>query len=139
MDLARRKEHEYTCPCCNAPIERMWNFISADGDATAVYFANCYHHLDQPHDAYIDVIMGTWGTNDASDHVTFGCRVGPVVNSPQPAATLVEACLDGARGEIHGAILTREDALKHPWLPRFWEIVDFILEKDPTVHRHLYG
>ncbi|WP_177198877.1 hypothetical protein [Streptomyces colonosanans] len=26
-----------------------------------MYFANCYHHRDRDHDAWIDVIFGTWG------------------------------------------------------------------------------
>lgn len=139
MDLAERREREYECSCCNAAIQRMWNFVQRDGSPYAVYFANCYHHIDQPHDTWIDVILGTWGRNNVDDHVTFGCRVGPVVNSPHPAATLVQACSDGAQGEIHGQILSRERALAHPWLPRFWEVVDFVLENDPTVRPHLYG
>lgn len=105
----------------------------------AAYFANSYHHTDQPHETWIDVILGTWGTNDLSDHVTFGCRVGPVEGSPQPAATLVQACLDGSARPVHGALLSREEALAHPRLPEFWAAVDVVLANDPTVNAHLYG
>ncbi len=71
------------------------------------------------------------------DHVTFGCRVGPVENSPEPAATLVQACLDGSSGPLHGAVLSREQGLAHPHLPVFWEVVDFVLANDPTVNAHV--
>lgn len=139
MNLADRQVREYRCGCCDTPVQRVWNAVHRDGAARAVYFANCYHHRDQPHEVWIDVILGTWGTGSAADHVTFGCRVGPVEGGPAPAATLVQACLDGSAGEPHGLVLSREDGLAHPWLPEFWGVVDFVLAEDPTVNAHLYG
>lgn len=139
MDPDERQIRRYECACCAAPIERTWNFVRADGDMHAVYFANCYHHKDQAHETWIDVILGSWGDQTADDHVTFGCRVGPVQSSPEPAATLVQACQDGSGGEIHGVLLSREDGLVHPRLADFWDVVDFVLANDPTVNLHLYG
>ncbi|MEV5081829.1 hypothetical protein AB0K74_24260, partial [Streptomyces sp. NPDC056159] len=71
-----RQTREFACGCCSAPIERAWNFIHSDGAPYAVYFANCYHHRDQDHDAWIDVIFGTWGvgSDQWDDHVSFACR-----------------------------------------------------------------
>jgi hypothetical protein len=138
-DPAERQQREYECPCCNAAIERMWNYVHRDAVMSAVYFANCYHHKDQPHEAWIDVIMGTWGDDSIDDHVTFGCRVGPVQDSVFPAATLVDALTGFESTPVHGIVLTREQGLQHPWLPQFWQIVDFVLENDPTVHAHLYA
>jgi hypothetical protein len=139
MDEADRQVAEYTCPCCDTPIQRTWNYVYRDGHAYAVYFANCYRHKDQAHETWIDAILGSWGDDAVNDHVTFGCRVGEVENGPDPAATLVQACLDGSGGELHGTILSREDGLTHPWLPEFWLLVDFILANDPVVNGHLYG
>jgi hypothetical protein len=116
----------------------VWNWVRRDGALEAVCFANCYHHTDQPHDAWVDVILGSWGTDAIDDHVTFGCRVGPVENSPKPSGTLVQACLDGWSSPIHGTVLSREQGLAHPQLPRFWEVVDFVLANDPTVNAHIY-
>lgn len=139
MDLAERQEREFTCQCCNAAVQRVWNWVRRESAVEAVYFANCYHHVDQPHEAWIDVIFGSWDEGEATDdHVTFGCRVGPVENGPEPAATLVQACLDGSGSPIHGAVLSREQGLAHPRLPAFWEVVDFVLANDPTVNRHVY-
>jgi hypothetical protein len=139
MNLDERQLREYECSCCNTPIERTWNTVYWDRDAYAVYFANCYHHKDQPHEVWIDVILGTWGKGGFDDHVTFGCRVGSVADGPEPAATLVQACSDGSGGEIHGARLSREEGLAHPRLPEFWQVVDFVLDNDPGVSAHLYG
>ena len=139
MDLGERQARHYECQCCDAPIDRVWNFVHQDDVAYAVYYANCYHHRDQPHEVWIDVILGSWGEGYFDDHVTFGCRVGPVVNSPQPAATLVEACADGSASTIHGMVLSREAGLAHPRLKEFWDVVDFVLANDPTVNVHLYG
>jgi hypothetical protein len=68
-----------------------------------------------------------------------GCRAGEVVDHPGPAATLVQACLDGSAGPVHGAVLSREQGLAHPRLPEFWEVVDFVLTRDPLVRAHVYA
>ena len=56
-----RQERSFTCDCCKAPIDRSWCFVYADDVPYALYYANCNHHVDQDHDAWIDVIFGTWG------------------------------------------------------------------------------
>ena len=35
----------------------------------SVYFAACHGHPE--HEAQIDVVLGTWSSDDASDHFTF--------------------------------------------------------------------
>ncbi|PXX60866.1 hypothetical protein DFR70_10957 [Nocardia tenerifensis] len=138
MNPDERQTSRFECACCGEPVERTWNFVHADGSAYAVYFANCYHHTGQAHETWIDVILGTWDNETNDDHVTFGCRVGPVQGSPHPAATLVQACQDGTGSRIHGVLLSRDDGLAHPLLPAFWDVVDLILANDPTVNHHLY-
>lgn len=138
VDLDGSRRAEYLCQCCSTPIVRTWNTVHRDGEMFAVYFANCYHHTDQPRDTWIDVILGTWGRNSNAHHVTFGCRVGPVDNSTQPAATLVTACADGSAGPLHGVVLTREKGLTHLRLRDFWAVVDLVLAEDLTVRGHLY-
>jgi len=136
-----RQTREFQCDCCNAPIQRAWNFILADGAPYAVYYANCYHHRDRDHDAWIDVIFGTWGTPAAEweDHITFACRVGPVTDQPGPASTLVTGGLAHPESPLFGTKLDRDAALQHPRLPEFWQVSDFVLENDPLVRGHLYG
>lgn len=135
-----RQTTTFECDCCHAPIERSWNSVYADSPGPyAVYFASCYHHTDQDHDAWIDVIFGTWESDTAEDHVSFACRVGPVAGQDTPASTLVTAGLAHADNPQFGTRLDREAALRHPRLPEFWAVSDFVLEHDPLVRGHLYG
>ncbi|MCX5228933.1 hypothetical protein ABZY16_05745 [Streptomyces sp. NPDC006553] len=46
-----RQTREFTCDCRDAPKERAWDFIYADGAPYAVHFADCCHHTDRDHDA----------------------------------------------------------------------------------------
>jgi hypothetical protein len=136
IDFANRRVHTQACSCCGAAIERSSSLVQRDGTAYAVYFASCYAHGNE---AFLDVVLGTWGRPDASDHVTFGCRIGAVDGASEPPCSLVtggELAVDDA---LFGAKLTRDDALQHPRLPDFWAVVDFVLEADPTVRARIYG
>jgi hypothetical protein len=113
--------------------------VARDDAAHAVFFAACYDH-GEVRESWIDVIFGTWGSGtDYQDHVTFGCRVGPVSNSPLPAATAVDDTSVATDGPLFGRKLSREAALAHPLITDFWQVVDFIVETDPFVHEHHYG
>jgi hypothetical protein len=136
IDFANRQVHTQECSCCGAAIERSSSLVQRDGTAYAVYFASCYAHGNE---AFVDVVLGTWGHTDANDHVTFGCRIGAVEGASEPPCSLVtggELAVDDA---LFGSKLTRDDALQHPRLGDFWTVVDFVLKKDPTVRAHIYG
>src|SRR5712671_1109465 len=55
-----------------------------------IMFAACHVHEGE-REAWVDVILGSLRSDDASDHVTFGARVGPVAGQADPAATAVPA------------------------------------------------
>lgn len=138
IDEETRQVRDFVCQCCSTQAERTWAFVNRDGGARAVYFASCYHH-DGIHEAWIDAIFGTWGSNTFDDHVTFGCRVGPVSNSPMPAATLVRGGDVAPDEPVYGRKLDRDEALAHPQLSEFWALVDLVLEHDRLVNKHIYG
>lgn len=71
--------------------------------------------------------------------MTFGCRVGPVSNSPTPAATLVRGGNVAPDEPLYGRKLDRDEALSHPQLSEFWALVDLVLERDRLVTEHIYG
>ena len=79
------------------------------------------------------------GTEEWNDHVSFACRVGPVIGQSAPASTLVSAGLAHPDGPLFGLKLDREAALRHALLPDFWKVSDFVLEQDPLVRGHIYG
>lgn len=127
-----------TCDHCGQPMTRVTSFVTQHGDAHAVCFASCYHHEDG-HEVWLDVVFSpTWG-EDPSDRVSFGCRVGPVEGQPEPAASLVAAAAAWPDSEMFGTRLSRDDALAHPLLRGFWQVVDHVLVHEPVVRDHLYG
>ena len=85
IDPDSRQVRQFVGPCCDTEAERTWANVSDGSAGVAVYFASCYRH-DGVHEAWIDVVLGTWGAEDFSDHLTFGCRVGPVSGAAGPAA-----------------------------------------------------
>jgi hypothetical protein len=113
--------------------------VTRNGLPYGLFFAACYDHGDV-RESWIDLVFGTWGQGtDYDDHVTFGCRFGPVVGSELPAATAVDAASVAPDGPFYGRKLTRAEALAHPRADEFWEVVDFVVATDPTVHDHHYG
>jgi hypothetical protein len=126
------------CVRCGQPFRLVKLFILRDDSSHAVCFAALHVH-EGMREAWLDVILGTWGEDDATDHVTFGCRVGPVEDQDDPAATLVPAAIPYSDAPIFGRKLDRDEALAHPWLHEFWHVVDFVLVGDPEVEEHVYG
>jgi len=134
---AERTVESKLCDACGSGYVLAKGFIYDDDEPHAVYFAALHNHGSP--EAWIDVILGTFGTEDFSDHVTFGCRVGDVEGQSEPAATLVPAAQPYSASALFGRKLSREDALPHPMLASFWRVVDFVLVEDPDVHRHVYA
>jgi hypothetical protein len=129
---------ERRCDHCGRSYLLIRAFITRDGDAYAIVFAACHVH-DGEREAWIDVILGTFSSDDASDHVTFGARVGPVAGQADPAATAVPAAAAYSQSQFWGIKLSRDEALAHPRIDEFWEIVDYVLLTEPVVHAHVYG
>jgi hypothetical protein len=133
-----------TCDCCGGQRRQARGFVHKhDVGKYAIFFATCYHH-DGIHEAWIDVISDDeWGVDHLSTpcdrRVTFGCRVGPVEGNPLPACSLVDAASVAPDDPFYGHKLSRPEALGHPLLPQYWEVVDHLLEMEPMVHDHLYG
>lgn len=133
---------EVECGGCGAPYQLSIGFVMLDVAAHAIYYAACHHH-EGVHDAWIDVILGSWSSveeiPDPDDHTTFSCRVGPGSAAPHPYASLVQATVaaGGDNSALFGEKLSREAALAHPRLAAFWRVVDFIVDQDPQVRRHL--
>jgi len=130
-----RRTHALTCANCGAAT-RITGYLETEDGPYAPYFAELHRDQGRP-EVWIDVILGTWGREGAvsMDHVTFACRVGDVEDQTRPGATLVRAI--GNDHPMQGVCLSREQALTHPWLPAFWEAVDFILAADDQVKGHL--
>jgi hypothetical protein len=133
----QRTVEQKSCAQCASGFVLVKGFIFEDDEPHGVYFAALHEHGQR--EAWIDVILGTFGTEDFSDHVTFGCRVGPVDGQAEPAATIVPAAAPYGSSPLFGQKLSRDEALAHRWLSSFWRVVDFVLVEDKEVHRHVYA
>jgi hypothetical protein len=131
-----RRVRTRICDCCGGERQVITGFVYQDECTLAAYFAACYPHQGE---AWMDVVLGSWGDDSNADHVTFGCRCGPVDGPSSPACTVVAAASMLPASPVLGRKLTREEALAHPWLGHFWEVVDFLLTADRTLHQHVYG
>ncbi|MBI3968466.1 MAG: hypothetical protein HY329_22755 [Chloroflexi bacterium] len=124
-----------SCDCCDTKYSVVTGFVYHDGNAYAIYKATCSPHREA---VFIDVIFGDWSDDEHKDNVTFGCRVGSIVGHSEPGCTLIPAAATFDSTPIFGRKLDREEALVHPWLPYFWDVVDLILTTDPDVHGAVY-
>jgi hypothetical protein len=136
--LTERQSRTFECAHCHRQVRRiMQNVTRLDGSTFGVCFASLH---DEPavKDAWIDVILGTFGDGAPEDHVTFGCRIVPGSASRPPVISAVDAAAAFGYRPIMGLRLTREQALQHPRVDDFWTIVDLVLLADPEVHAHVY-
>jgi len=129
---------EGVCDHCGEPMIRVTDFILKDGAPHAICYASCYHH-DGQHEVWLDVIFSSAWHENGRDRVTFGCRAGPIPGQTDPGCSLVAGGSAFAEAPLFGEKLTREDALKHPWIDDFWAVVDHVLVHDKVVCAHLYG
>lgn len=136
VQLAERRENLRPCGDCGRLFPHVTGWAS-NHSVTAAYFAS--PHTDEPRQAAVDVLLGSWQETTtrrwfqrraAGDAVLFSCLLRPgsamAVDAPR---TL---CLDDAE-PVLGRLLTRDEALAHPWLPVFWEVVDAIAVQDPVI------
>nr|WP_300052465.1 hypothetical protein [uncultured Nocardioides sp.] len=134
---ANPKVTEHACDHCSQPFRRVQGYVYREGDAHAVYIASCYHH--DGHEVFIDAVFSPTWEDEADDHVTFGCRVGPIAGQSDPAATLVAGASAFTDRPFFGRKLSREEGLEHPLLGEYWALVDHVLVHDPVVRDHVYG
>lgn len=130
--------NESTCHDCGAEFLLVKTFVlDAEGPHAIAFTALHYHDAFE---AWMDVIFGSFeGDASQDDRITFGCRVGPVDGSQEPAATAVQAAAPYQDSPVFGHKLSRDEALAHPRLPDFWRVVDFLLEDEPAVNHHVYA
>jgi hypothetical protein len=132
LRISERTVRPEDCPRCGAAFGHVTGCVHDDQGAHAAYFAACHRHAEP--EAQINVVLGTWGTADAVDHVATSCllRAG--------GAMIVDATVATDTDDpIIGHKLDRDEALAHPSLEAFWRVIDLLATGDPTIARHLDG
>lgn len=123
------------CGECAELHESTTGYVLADGSAYAVYRVAWYPHH---HEAYVDVIIGSWIEPDYADHATFGCRVGPIEGTVGPQCSLVTGGEIRPDHVMFGTKLDSDSALAHPRIQDFWDCIDWLFLNDPILHEHMY-
>jgi hypothetical protein len=132
LETGERHVSSETCDTCGVAYDLVRGFVYRDGDAYAVYVAACHGHSE--HEAFLDVVLGTWGDDDVNDRVTFSARVR------HEGATAIDAPAAAAgESDVFGTKLTRDEALAHPKLSELWDVVDHVVVEDPGVAAVVYG
>jgi hypothetical protein len=130
LSIGERTVDKQTCDECGRPYDHVTGFVYDDGDAHSIYYASCHGHPE--HEAWIDVVLGTWWADDVDDHVTFSCRLRA------QGATAVDASVAvKGEAEFFGKKLSRDEALGHPLVDSFWSVVDLLAAEDDSVVDHL--
>jgi hypothetical protein len=130
--------YRLTCECCLTEKNRVWGFVSRDGDAHAVYYA-------------------LLNLEEKSPRVGLTLSVGPWWDGTEPSQRVwlhVNVC-SGARGiemgirdpkesnfypwEKGGTPLDREEALANSAIEEIWSVADFIVATDVAVSSYLSG
>ena len=131
--IHERHVRRQRCADCREHFDHVTGYVNGPDGPFAVYFAACHGHPD--HEAQIDVILGTWGTEEpVDDHVVFSCRLRP--NGAMAVDAMVAVASDAP---LSGQRLTRERALNHARSADFWSVVDLLAIADPSVTSRVYG
>ena len=132
FDGEPRVEHR-RCKECGDGHDLARGLVLRDGGAYASYFAYWYPHQNE---AWLDVTLGTWKEPDYPDNVTFGCRIWR--GEMGHACGFVEAGRTLSDNRVYGRKLSPDEARIHPWRDSFWEVVDWLIPNDPTLHEHVH-
>lgn len=124
-----------TCECCGAPSTRLTRFVTRNGDAFAIYRAVLTHGPRHPR-AEMIVGLGDW--DEAAlpeDRVAFIFQLWSddreyKVGIVGPDQTV------WPQGSL-GRLLTREEALRHPWLQDVFDLSDHIVVHDRILADYL--
>lgn len=126
---------ESRCECCGNKMVRVTGFVYKDGDAFAVYYAQCtYGHNERCVSGIIG--LGEWSeAGGPEDRVAFPFQIW--ADESNFNVSLVNAA-ESPWGHVAllGRILGREEALKHEWLPEVFHITDHLTSDDPEIRKY---
>lgn len=127
-----------TCDCCGEKKNRVWGFVSKNGDAHALYYALLNIDEDKPR-VGLTLSVGPWwdGTHPSQRswvHLdvwteTDGTHMG--IRDPKESNFFP--------WEKGGTPLDRDQAKASDVIQEIWSVADYIVESDPAVSAYLNG
>lgn len=131
---ADRTVRQQRCPGCGREFEHVVAFVMNDGNAFAIYHAQCHDHGGAAAPAaWLDITIGSWDEPAFDDQATVSVRVS------EDGAGFVDApVVTEASGPQHGRKLSRVEAMADSRAEDLWRLVDFVVAEDPTVNSYVY-
>jgi hypothetical protein len=126
------------CECCGGRTTSLTRFVYKDENAHAIYYAT----FSDTHPAgFVNAVvsLGEWGEgSDASARLAVALQIRVGTKNSEVMVTGPDEC-PWRDAKIIGRILSREEALNHPWISEVFHISDHIVAEDEPVKRYLGG
>jgi hypothetical protein len=130
------KPRRSTCECCGGTSTTLTRFVYRDEVAFAVYYAAFSdNHADRA--VSVVVSLGEWGEGSAPEaRRAFSMRIWSGDTNYEVMVTDVAEC-PWRDAKVIGPILSREQALSHPWIKNAFHVTDHIVVQDQLVKEYL--
>ena len=130
--------YRLTCECCGTEKNRVWGFVSRNGDAHAVYYALLNVTEDEPRVGLTLSVGPWWEDTDPSNRSWVHLNVwseddGVHMNIRDPKESNFYPWPKG------GKPLNREDAKASSIIQEIWDVADYVVDSDPAVSSYLNG
>jgi hypothetical protein len=123
------------CQCCGARMTRLTRFVSREGAPSAIYRALLPFGT---HERQADVVisLGDWAGNaSSSDCVSFAIHL--TADQKNFNVSFVEPDQTSWASDVLGRLLSRAEALQHPWKRQVLAISNQMVEADEPIVAYL--
>jgi hypothetical protein len=126
------------CDCCGGKKNRVWGFVSDNGDARAVYYALLNIEEESPR-VGLTLSVGPWGEGtEPSRRVWVQLNVWPDENGIRMGIREPRES-NFYPWEMGGVPLTRDQAKLNAAVDEIWSVADFVVDADRAVSSYLEG
>jgi hypothetical protein len=138
VEVGEDQNPPFPCQCCGNLSHSSYGYLYSDGSAHAVYFARWTEHHDNGPRVTMLISLGEWGT----DHPRLGARVCMALLAWTRDDGVVYSVLNAgdtswATQAALGTMLTRDEALAHPYRDEFFHLAEHVTAEDPAIDAFL--
>jgi len=129
---------EVICSHCGKQMFSVCGFIALDGDAYSTYFA-LLHTAHAEIVVALTISIGKWWNDDALSERHW------IAMTVRPSESAFNMRIEEPEKSRHvnfkqlGIAMGRNDALASPLRDKFFEVADYIVERDSSVRSYLEG
>lgn len=137
IEIEFEDPHYEICECCGNTTVKLTRFVHADDEAFAIYYIRFTKEHNDKHVLGL-ISLGEWGIEEIPESRTsFLFRLW--FNDENYNVSIIDGKESPWQSEILGKILSREEALQHPWIDDVFHITDHIVDEDSEVIKYLKG